>query len=237
MYFNSLCKYMLTVGFCDTLQLVLLLDGIRVGRSLGGVDQLVSKTLSNGLDVPEASFSRSCTEEPHGLIDSPQGSNIDSLSSNCTSTPDTCGIFTRTTVDDGVAQHLKGIFTSQQMNNLESMLDNSDSHQLLAIIPPVHHQGVSQTLHDGALRLSEALLGVPSSRMRQKDSMLLLDSYVVSETDVADLHLIWVPPAEQFNILHLDGGGGGSRIICSPFFFSPVFFSHCILVDFLSSDC
>merc|ERR1711881_588135 len=188
MYFNSLCKYMLTVGFCDTLQLVLLLDGIRVGRSLGGVDQLVSKTLSNGLDVPEASFSRSCTEEPHGLIDSPQGSNIDSLSPDCTSASDTRGVFTRTTVDDGVAQHLKGIFTSQQMNDLERMLDYPDSHQLL------------------------------------------LDSYVVSETDVTDLHLIWVPPAEQFNILHLDGGGGGSRIICSPFFFSPVFFSHCILV-------
>jgi hypothetical protein len=46
----------LTVGLGDTLELVLLLDGIRVGRTLGGVDELISQALSNGLDVPEGSL-------------------------------------------------------------------------------------------------------------------------------------------------------------------------------------
>jgi hypothetical protein len=48
--------YDLTVGLGDTLKLVLLLNGIRVGRTLGGVDQLISQALSNGLDVPEGSL-------------------------------------------------------------------------------------------------------------------------------------------------------------------------------------
>merc|ERR1711974_412069 len=43
----------LSVGLGDTLQLVLLLDGIRVAASLGSVDQLFGQALSNALDVTE----------------------------------------------------------------------------------------------------------------------------------------------------------------------------------------
>jgi len=44
----------LTVGLGNTLQLILLLDGIGVGGALGGVDELISEALSNGLDVAES---------------------------------------------------------------------------------------------------------------------------------------------------------------------------------------
>ena len=43
------------------------------------------------------------------------------------------------------------------MDDLETVLHNSDSQQLLAVVPPVHHQAVHQTLHDGALGLAESL--------------------------------------------------------------------------------
>ena len=43
----------LSVGLGNTLQLVLLFDGIAVGAALGGVDQLITEALGNGLDVPE----------------------------------------------------------------------------------------------------------------------------------------------------------------------------------------
>ena len=43
----------LSVGLGDALELILLLDGVRVGRAVGGVDQLVSKALGDGLDVAE----------------------------------------------------------------------------------------------------------------------------------------------------------------------------------------
>ena len=39
---SFIAKFVLTVGFGDALQLVLLLDGVTVGRSFGGVDQFVS---------------------------------------------------------------------------------------------------------------------------------------------------------------------------------------------------
>jgi hypothetical protein len=46
----------LTVGLGNTFKLVLLLDSIRVGGSLGGIDELISKAFSNGLDITESSF-------------------------------------------------------------------------------------------------------------------------------------------------------------------------------------
>ena len=49
----------LTVGLGDTLQLILLLDGVRVGGSLGGVDELVGQALSDGLDVTEGGLAGS----------------------------------------------------------------------------------------------------------------------------------------------------------------------------------
>jgi hypothetical protein len=49
---DKFLKIKLTLG--DTLKFVLLLDGIRVGGTLGGVDELISKALSNGLDVAES---------------------------------------------------------------------------------------------------------------------------------------------------------------------------------------
>jgi hypothetical protein len=35
-------------------ELILLLDGVGVGGALGGVDELISEALSNGLDVAES---------------------------------------------------------------------------------------------------------------------------------------------------------------------------------------
>lgn len=57
----------LSVGLGDTLELVLLLDGVAVGGSLGGVDQLVSETLGNGLDVAESGLAGSGAQQPDGL--------------------------------------------------------------------------------------------------------------------------------------------------------------------------
>lgn len=38
----------------DLTELILLLDGVGVGGALGGVDELISEALSNGLDVAES---------------------------------------------------------------------------------------------------------------------------------------------------------------------------------------
>lgn len=55
------------------------------------------------------------------------------------------------------------------------MGDNSDGHQLLAVVATVHHQGVGQSLDDRALRLSESLCGISTSGVREVDGRSDLD--------------------------------------------------------------
>jgi hypothetical protein len=54
-------------------------------------------------------------------------------------------------------------------HNLECVSDNADSHELLSVVASVHHEGVGETLNDGALCLAESLLGVTTSRVRDVD--------------------------------------------------------------------
>ena len=42
------------------------------------------------------------------------------------------------------------------MDDLKSVLDDADSHKLLAVVSSVHHQRIGQTLYDGALRKIKA---------------------------------------------------------------------------------
>ena len=49
----SVVETLLPVGLGDTLELVLLFDGVRVRRALGGVDELVGEALGDRLDVAE----------------------------------------------------------------------------------------------------------------------------------------------------------------------------------------
>ena len=48
----------------------------------------------------------------------------------------------------------------EKTNDLKSVIDDPDGHQLLAVVAPVHHQGVCQALDDGALGFAEAFHGV-----------------------------------------------------------------------------
>lgn len=41
--------------------------------------------------------------------------------------------------------------SSQQVNDLEGVLDNGDCHQLLAIVAAMHHEGVGEALHHRTL--------------------------------------------------------------------------------------
>ena len=41
------------------------------------------------------------------------------------------------------------------MDDLERVLDDAHRHQLLAVVAPVHHERVDETLDDGTLRLAE----------------------------------------------------------------------------------
>ena len=100
------CARDLSVGFGNTLQFILLLDSVAVGAALGRVDQLVTETLGDRLDVPEGGFSGASAEEPDGLVDPPQGRNINCLPSNCASATNPGAVFPGTRVDDRIDHHL-----------------------------------------------------------------------------------------------------------------------------------
>jgi hypothetical protein len=50
---NKITNNCLTVGLGNALNLILLLDGIGVGGSSGGVHNLIGQAFGNGLDVSE----------------------------------------------------------------------------------------------------------------------------------------------------------------------------------------
>ena len=69
------------------------------------------------------------------------------------------------------------------MDDFEAMLDDPDGHELLAVVPAVHHEAVDQALHDGALGLAEALGGVAPAAVGEVLGVLLLDSDVVLQRE------------------------------------------------------
>jgi hypothetical protein len=92
-------------------------------------------------------------------------------------------------VDDGVNNDLDGVGVGEEVDNLHGVLDDAYSQDLLAIVAAVHHERVGEALNDGALRLAEALLRVPSCRVRQVRGVLRRrHRQVVAQRDVLHLH-------------------------------------------------
>lgn len=192
-------KSILTVGLGDSLQLVLLLDGVRGRRTLGSVDQLFSQTFSDGLDVSEGSFSSTNGDQSNSGVDSSQWRDINSLSSDGTRRTDSGGVFSGTRVDDTVNNDLERVLASQDVDNLQSVLDDSNGLQLLTVVSAVHHQGVGQSLNDWALSLSESLGGVSTSSVRNENWGSNLD--VVDQGDILDFDILERPLVEQLDLL------------------------------------
>ena len=59
------------------------------------------------------------------------------------------------------------------------MLDNGHCHELFAIVPAVHHEGVGEPLNDGALGLPETLHSIPTSCVWQVNRPFVFDSDVI----------------------------------------------------------
>ncbi|GAO51171.1 hypothetical protein G7K_5282-t1 [Saitoella complicata NRRL Y-17804] len=197
----------LTVGLGNTLELILLLDGVRVGRTLGSVDELLSQALSDGLDVAESSLTSTDGQEGDSLVDTAERGDIDGLATDGTSGTDTGGVLTGTTVDDSVDGDLEGVGIGQEVDDLnEMMLDNADSQQLLTVVTAVHHQSVGQTLNDGALSLPEPLVGVTTSSVGEVGRGT--DLNVVGQGDVLNLNILVGPLVEE-----LDGASLGEDIL------------------------
>merc|ERR1740128_970424 len=129
--------WILTVRHGDTLEFVLLLDGVTVAGSLGGVDQLVGQALGDGLDVAESSLPGSGAQQPDSLVDPPEGRDIDGLTPNGSLTSDTGGVLTGSGVDDGIDQDLEGVLVKGHLQ-----LGDGHGHLLLDNLDLVLQSGV-----------------------------------------------------------------------------------------------
>ena len=165
----------LTVGLGNSLYLVLLLDGIAVRRSAGGVDDLVSKALGNGLDVAERGLAGTSGHEVNGLVHTAERGHVDCLPANHASRANAGRVFPRTAVDNSFNKHLDGVLVRENVNQLERVLNNAHSHELLAVVAAVPHHAAYQALHNGASGLPEALSLVPPSGVWEVSGVLILD--------------------------------------------------------------
>jgi hypothetical protein len=106
----------LPIALCHTLQLILLLDGVRVAASLGGIYQLFSETLGNALDVSEGSLTGTDGEQGNGLVDTAERRDIDGLSSDGTRASNSGTVLTRTAVDDSIDSDLDGVLVGHDVD-------------------------------------------------------------------------------------------------------------------------
>lgn len=127
-------------------------------------------------------------EQVDGKVYTAERRHVHSLPPHSTSGTDTSRIFTGTSVDDGIDEDLKRVLIGQEVNDLESVLHDLDSEELLAVVPSVHHERVGETLDDGALGLPETLGGVTASSVGQECVVfwLLFDSDIVLEGHVGN---------------------------------------------------
>ena len=106
----------LPVGLGNTLELILLLDGVRVAATLGSVDQLFGQALSNGLDVAESGLAGTDGEESDGLVDTAERRDIDGLATDSSCTSNTSGVFTWPAVDDGIDSDLDWVLVGHDVD-------------------------------------------------------------------------------------------------------------------------
>ena len=74
------------------------------------------------------------------LVDPSERRHIHGLSPDSSGTTNTSGVLAGSGVDDGVNQDLERVLASQQVDDLEAVLDNPDSQKLLSVVSAVHHQ-------------------------------------------------------------------------------------------------
>ena len=85
-------------------------------------------------------------EERDGLVDSSEGRDIDGLSSDGTLGSDSGRVFSGSGVDNGVDEDLDGVLLGDEVDDLESVLDDSDGHDLFTVVSAVHHQAVKSSV-------------------------------------------------------------------------------------------
>ena len=74
------------------------------------------------------------------------------LSSDDAGRSNTGGVLSGSGVDHGHDEHLHGVLVREDVDQLQSVLHDAHSHQLLAVVAAVAHQRTHETLYYWALK-------------------------------------------------------------------------------------
>lgn len=85
------------------------------------------------------------------------------------------------------------------MDDLKGVLDDSDGHDLLAVVSAVHHEGVDESLDDRALGLSESFNLVSATSMWKILGVSVSAGQVILEGDVVDRDVVGGPSSEELD--------------------------------------
>merc|ERR1712126_240771 len=78
--------------------------------------------------------------QPDRLVDASKGRNVDGLTTDSSGATDSGRVFTRARVDNRLEQNLDRGLAAGEVDDLERVLDDANSHQLFAVVASVHHQ-------------------------------------------------------------------------------------------------
>ena len=102
-------------------------------------------------------LSHSLGDEVDGLVDSTERGDVDGLLTHNTSSANSGGVLSGTSLHNGIDENLEGISSSEQVDDLEGVSDDSDGLHLLAGVSSVELEGTNKSLNDGAECFSELL--------------------------------------------------------------------------------
>jgi len=210
--FNIICRC-LSVSLGDTLDFVLLLDGVRVGGTLSSVDEFVGEALRHGLEVAEGGFAGTLAHQVDGFIDTAEGRDVDGLAADNTTSTNTGGVFARATLGDGINDDLEGVgvVLSGEVSDFEGVADDADGEELLALRAHFEHEAVDEAFNDGALDLAEALLLEAAGGVGNVDGV---DGDLIGEGGIVNLNTFERPLAEELGSLD-----GHDFVVCLFFLF------------------
>jgi len=117
----------------------------------------------------ESSFSGSLADQVDGLVDSSEWGHIDGLSSDGTTGTDSCGVFSGSTLDEGLEHDLKWVLSGEEVDDFETLSENSYADLLFTVLS-VHtnHEGVDESLGNWALDLLETFFLIFTSSVWDK---------------------------------------------------------------------
>jgi hypothetical protein len=155
-----------SVTLGNSLDLILLLDGIRVGLTdtLGGGNDLVGQAFSNGLVGSESTFSGTLAHKVDSLVDSSHWGDINSLSSDGTTGTNSSGVLSGSSLDDSFEQNGEWVLSGGEVNDLKSSSEDSHSLLFFTILSMMSdHELIGESLSDWALNLLETFFLVFTS--------------------------------------------------------------------------